>query len=280
VAAAASYLDAKSRSGGWTVRMEDIDTPRMQPGASDTILKALEDFGFAWDGPVLFQSSRTEAYRAAFEDLKNRNLVYPCGCTRREVADSTLDGGGEQRYPGTCRAGLRSGRAPRSWRVRTPSIPISFEDRVQGAREQNIEDYCGDFVILRADGVFAYQLAVVVDDRDQGITDVVRGADLLDSTPRQIYLQHQLGVPTPRYLHTPVAVNDQGQKLSKQTLAPAIDRTAAVSTLYDVLVFLGQQPPVEAKEENLEGIWKWALANWDANRIPKVGTAVAPRAST
>lgn len=256
--------------------MEDLDTPRVQPGAADAILQTLRDFDFEWDGPVLFQSSRTQEYREAFNDLRDRNLIYPCGCTRKEVADSVVGTSGDQRYSGVCRLGLQPGRSARSWRVRVPSTRVSFEDRIQGRQVQNIEEYCGDFVVLRADGLFAYQLAVVVDDRDQGVTDIVRGADLLHSTPRQIYLQQLLNAPVLRYLHTPVAVNASGQKLSKQTLAPAINQVTGAATLQDALMFLGQTPPIDLP---LRAIWDWAIANWNPSRVPRTQSAPAPAGS-
>jgi glutamyl-Q tRNA(Asp) synthetase len=231
--------------------MEDVDAPRVQPGAARDILETLERFGFEWDGEVLYQSARKYAYLEAFESLRNAGHVYPCGCSRKDVAE-------HQRYAGTCRSGL-DGKSPRAWRVRTSPEPISFIDRVQGLQTQDVEDYCGDFVVLRADGLFAYQLAVIVDDRDQGVTDVVRGADLLDSTARQIHLQRLLGAPTPRYLHTPIALNAAGQKLSKQTLAPAADPARAEETLLEVLSFLGQGPAVGS---SLSDIWRCAIANW------------------
>ena len=220
--------------GRWLVRMEDLDTPRVQPGAPADILSTLERFGFQWDGEVLYQTARKEAYRSALDDLRKIGVVYPCGCTRKEIADSNI--AGEEvglRYPGTCRMGLVRGRQARGWRIRVPSEPISFEDRLQGHQVQDLEAYCGDFVVLRSDGLFAYQLAVVVDDHYQGVTDIVRGADLLDSTPRQIYLQGLLGAPLPRYLHVPVALNAAGQKLSKQTMAPAINADAAGQTIVE-----------------------------------------------
>lgn len=259
VAATASYIDARAHGGQWLVRMEDIDTPRVQPGAADGILRTLEEFGFVWDGRVLYQSTRTEAYRAALDQLQAAGVAFPCGCSRKETPD---------RYPGTCRNGLAPGRSVRAWRVRAGCEPVAFEDRVQGPQAQNVEQYCGDVIILRADGLFAYQLAVVVDDRDQGVTDVVRGADLLDSTARQIHLQRLLGAPTPRYLHTPVVVNAQGQKLSKQTLAPAIEVSQAASLIASALRFLGQNPPrgIDA----IEDLWRWAIAHWQASAIPRL----------
>jgi glutamyl-Q tRNA(Asp) synthetase len=248
--------------------MEDVDISRVQPGAAGGILTTLERFGFEWDGDAMVQSSRTAAYRTAFEVLRNLGVVYGCGCTRKEIADSSMEAAAGPRYPGTCRGGLPPGRSARSWRVRVPSEVISFHDRLQGTQEQNLEEYAGDFIILRADGLFAYQLAVVVDDCEQGVTDVVRGADLLDSTPRQIYLQRLLGAPVPRYLHTPVVVNELGQKLSKQSLARAIDHSSPVDSLVGALTFLGQRPPKELFESDVRTVWSWASANWRPDLIP------------
>jgi glutamyl-Q tRNA(Asp) synthetase len=214
VAALGSYLDAKAHSGEWLVRIEDIDAPRTVPGAADDILRTLERFGLEWDGPVLYQSSRLEAYQAALEDLRRRDLVFPCGCSRKDVGD---------RYPGTCRDGIRGRVDMASWRFRVPDEIVSFEDRRLGPQHQNVYDYVGDFVLKRADGLFAYQLAVVVDDAYQGITDIVRGEDLLDSTARQLLLQRALGLTQPHYTHLPVVLNEAGQKLSKQTGATALD---------------------------------------------------------
>ena len=230
VAATASYLDARAHGGEWLVRMEDLDTPRNQPGAADSILADLEVFGFRWDGPVVYQSQRIEAYRDALDRLKAAGLAFPCGCSRKEI-----DG---DRYPGTCANGLPPGKVARAWRVRGE----------------------GDFVLLRADGIFAYQLAVVVDDAAQAITDVVRGADLLDSTPRQIFLQGLLGYPTPHYVHVPVVLAADGQKLSKQTGAAALDRSRAGDLLWDALEFLGRRPPAELRRAAVDEIWRWALA--------------------
>lgn len=240
VAALASYMEARAANGKWLVRMEDLDKPREQPGAADEILHALDRLGLHWDGPVLFQSARRERYRAVVEDLLRRGFVYPCACTRKELEDSALALDGARIYPGTCRHGLPEGRPVRALRLRTHDAPIGFEDRVQGRIEQRVEREVGDFVVRRADGVFAYQLAVVVDDLDQGVTDVVRGADLLDSTARQIHLQRLLGAPTPGYAHLPVAVNAAGEKLSKQTGARALDLSDPVRELARARRFLGQ----------------------------------------
>jgi glutamyl-Q tRNA(Asp) synthetase len=234
VAAVASWLDARAAGGQWRVRVEDLDRPRVQPGAADEILRTLAAFGLGWDGEVLYQSRREKLYRDALERLQP--VTYWCGCSRREIADSSLGlaADGAPIYPGTCRSGTPGGR--RALRVRV-SDTLAFEDRLQGDQAQMLERDIGDFVLYRADGLFAYQLAVVIDDADQGITDVVRGADLLDSTPRQIYLQRLLGIPTPRYLHVPVAVDTAGEKLSKQTGAPPIEPSMA--TLRRALRFLG-----------------------------------------
>ena len=273
VAAVGSYLDARSHGGQWLVRIEDIDTPRTIPGAADDILRTLERLGMSWDETVMVQSTRTDAYRAALENLRERGVLYPCACTRREIADSALHGIEGYVYPGTCRNGLPAGRAPRATRIRTASARIAFDDAIQGLVAQDLEHDIGDFVVWRADGLFAYQLAVVVDDAAQGITDIVRGADLLDSTPRQIYLQQVLGLPTPRYAHLPVAVNDQGEKLSKQTLARALDTQQPAREVTAALRFLGQALPDDVLKTavenptNLSAIWDWAIAHWDRARV-------------
>ena len=259
VAALASWLDARAAGGRWLVRIEDLDAPRSQPGAADEILRMLERFGLGWDGPVLFQSRRAAAYQAALATLKTH--TYWCGCTRREIADSALGiaADGAQIYPGTCRAGLAPGKAPRALRLRTSSEEISYLDRVQGRPRQVLERDIGDFVLLRADGQFAYQLAVVVDDAAQGVTDVVRGADLLDSTPRQIYLQRLLAYPTPRYLHVPAAVNSAGEKLSKQSGARPLEGARRSEALRRALSFLGQMETDDLAQ---------AVRNWNPALIP------------
>lgn len=253
VAALASYLEARAAKGKWLLRMEDLDAPREQPGAADEILRALERLGLEWDGPVLRQSTRLERYRAVLEDLRRRGFAYPCGCSRKELEDSALAIDGARIYPGTCRHGLAPGKSVRALRLRTHATPIAFLDRVQGEIEQRVEREVGDFVLQRADGIYAYQLAVVVDDLDQGVTDVVRGADLLDSTARQIHLQRILGAPQPRYAHVPVAVNAAGEKLSKQTGAAPLDLADPKRELARARGFLGQGG---------EG--------WDLARVPRV----------
>lgn len=265
VAAVGSYLDARHHHGKWLVRIEDLDTPRTVTGAADDILRTLEAYSLHWDEEVIYQSRRTAAYQAAFERL--RPHLYPCACSRKEIADSALQRGDELIYPGTCRNGLQPGKTARAWRVRVDDARIEFTDRLQGNIAQDLASEAGDFVVLRADGLFAYQLAVVVDDAAQGITDVVRGADLLYSTPRQIYLQRLLGLSTPAYMHLPVAVNAQGEKLSKQTLAQPVEMSNATTTLFDALVFLRQQPPTELRLCNIEEILAWAVTNWRADSL-------------
>jgi glutamyl-Q tRNA(Asp) synthetase len=269
VAAVGSYLEAKRRGGAWLVRMEDLDAPRAQPGAAEGILRTLDACGMGWDGKPLYQSRRREAYRAALAHLEAQGLVYVCGCSRREIADSGLGPDGTLIYPGTCRNGLAPGKTARATRVRVDDSVIEFEDALQGKIRQDLAAEVGDFVLLRADGLYAYQLAVVVDDAEQGITDVVRGADLLDSTPRQIYLQRLLGLPTPHYLHLPAAVNAAGEKLSKQTRAAPVDEQDPVPVLVQVMQFLGQAPPAQLRRAPLAEFWDWACAQWDAPRIPR-----------
>lgn len=266
VAALASWLDCRQAGGRWLLRMEDLDSARVRPGAADTILRQLEAFGLHWDGEVVFQSRRAALYEEAFRKL--RGHVYPCTCSRRELEDSALAIDGARVYPGTCRAGAAvNGRAP-AQRVRTGGEPVRFSDRLQGEQSQVLERDVGDFVLRRADGVFSYQLAVVVDDAAQGVTDVVRGADLLLSTARQIWLQRLLGVPTPRYLHVPVAVNAGGEKLSKQTRAPDARREDIPAALR----FLGLHPPADAAPAELLA---WALGAWGVERVPRAACAVA-----
>jgi len=253
VAAVASYLDARAHGGQWLVRMEDVDTPRCVPGVDADILRTLEAFGFEWNGSVLYQTARIQAYREALDRLRREGRAYPCSCSRKEIGNPV--------YPGTCRSGPVDLGKPLAWRVRVDPAVVLFEDRALGIQQQNLAEEVGDFVALRSDGLFAYQLAVVVDDAAQGVTDVVRGADLLDSTPRQIWLQKLLGFPVPRYLHVPVATNAAGEKLSKQTLAPPLNVADAGTQLRAALRFLGQDVPVEAGFNVREAL-AWASARW------------------
>jgi glutamyl-Q tRNA(Asp) synthetase len=274
VAAVASYLDARANNGRWLIRIEDIDEGRAVPGAAETILAQLDWLGMHSDGEIVWQSRRKALYQAARERLAEH--VYGCGCNRREIADSRLGVGpdGAAIYPGTCRHGLAPGREARSLRLRVPEAGedvIGFTDRFAGHQQQKLAIESGDFVLKRADGYWAYQLAVVVDDAEQGVTDIVRGADLLDSTPRQIYLQRLLGVPTPRYLHVPVMRNANGEKLSKQTGALAVqpgasgdNEAAAVAALLDAARFLGLHlaPAASSQSATLAAFWQQAVPAW------------------
>ncbi|HMM55155.1 MAG TPA: tRNA glutamyl-Q(34) synthetase GluQRS [Candidatus Desulfobacillus sp.] len=276
VAALGSCLDARAVGGEWLLRMEDVDAPRSQPGAAEAILRDLEALGFAWDGEVAYQSRRGERYQAALDRLIGDGAAFPCACSRREVADSALAQGGELRYPGTCRDGLPPGREARAWRLRVDPGTVCFDDLLQGRICQNVAEAVGDFVVRRGDGCFAYQLAVVVDDAEQCISHVVRGADLADSTPRQILLQRRLGLATPAYLHLPAAVNAAGEKLSKQTGARPIAGMRPQQALAAALGFLGQPLPQGLEEAGLDEIWRWAIAHWRREDIPRRRSAPAP----
>jgi glutamyl-Q tRNA(Asp) synthetase len=275
VAAVGSYLDAKHHHGKWLVRIEDLDAPRCVPGAADDILRTLEAFGLFSDEPVLYQSQRTAAYDEALHQLRVNGAAYPCCCTRKEITDSALNGIEGPVYPGTCRKGITAGREARSWRVRTNNESLEFGDNLQGRITQQLETEIGDFVVKRADGYFAYQLAVIVDDAYQGITDIVRGADLLDSTPRQIYLQRLLGLLVPNYMHLPVAVNGAGEKLSKQTLAAPVDESHPVRTLLRILGYLRQDPPAELATYDVRSVLDWAVDNWDIAKLRGIRTLPA-----
>ena len=270
VAALASYLDAKAHDGKWVVRIEDIDEPRCNPVFTAEILRTLLAFRLHWDGEIDVQTTRKDLYEAALHKLRSRGLTYACTCSRKEIADSALAGLEGPVYPGTCRT---AGHAEdgTAIRVRTTNRNIAFSDLVQGGIAQRIEQEIGDFVIKRRDGLFAYQLAVVVDDAEQGITHVVRGADLLDSTARQIHLQHLLGYPTPQYLHIPVAVNALDQKLSKQTLALAVSTSSETThgLLLAALRFLGQSTANVEKSLPAGEFLALAAQNWQRNSIPR-----------
>jgi glutamyl-Q tRNA(Asp) synthetase len=272
VAAVGSYLDARAHGGMWAVRIDDLDPPRVAPGAADSILRCLEQFGLHWDGEIIYQSKRAAAYQAALQQLQISGLVYGCSCSRKEIGEA-LSGG--TAYPGTCRHGIAPGRQVRAWRVRTGPTEIAFQDLLQGRITQNLEREVGDFVLYRADHVFAYHLACAVDDNAQGITHVVRGADLMDSTPRQIYLQRLLGLSTPDYLHLPVALNAAGEKLSKQTLAAAISAARAADVLADVLRFLQHPPPNELCAEGVPALLRWGIEQWKRKRLPVIAGARA-----
>lgn len=276
IAAMASYLDARSRGGQWLVRMEDLDPPREMPGAADSILHTLDRFGFEWDGPVWYQSRRSEVYQAELERLLADGLAFHCSCSRQEILQAARFGVEGPVYPGTCRQGLPPGKTPRAVRLRVADVEIGLEDRLQGRICQNLGRELGDFVIRRADGLFAYQLAVVIDDAAQGITDVVRGSDLLGSTPRQCWLQTQLGLPRPSYMHVPVAVNAAGEKLSKQTRAPGLEDADPVEMLWRAAAFLELSPPERLRTASLSSFWDWAMHHWQVDRLRGILKKPAP----
>ncbi|WP_250450922.1 tRNA glutamyl-Q(34) synthetase GluQRS [Caballeronia sp. ATUFL_M2_KS44] len=264
VSALASYLDARAHGGRWIVRIEDVDAPRTVAGAADDILATLAHFGMHSDEPPVWQSQRDDAYAKAFARLQAAGLIYPCGCTRREIADSLVHAHARHAtlaYPGTCRHGL-NGRPARAWRLRVPdgdAACIAFVDRWQGPQSQDLATEVGDFALKRADGLWAYQLAVVVDDADARITHIVRGADLLDSTARQIYLQRCLGVPTPSYLHVPVLNNEAGEKLSKQTGAAPLDLDSPLDVLVQAARHLGLDA---SPARTLDAFYALTTADW------------------
>ena len=259
LAAVASYAQARTQGGRWLLRIEDIDQPREPPGADKLILEALRTFGFEWDGTVNYQSRFTPRHQAMLEELLASGQAYPCSCSRRELADAPRGPLGVI-YPGTCRNGCVSDDV--AIRLRTHDDPIEFVDRLQGPFRQRLESESGDFVIKRRDGLIAYNLAVVVDDAAQQVTEIVRGIDLLDSTPRHIYLQQLLGFSTPDYAHIPIAVNQQGQKLSKLTGAQALETDKSESILFSALQALSQKPPQELAAAPLREQWDWLFANW------------------
>lgn len=268
--AVASYADARAHGGKWLIRMEDLDPPREMPGAASHILHTLEAFGFEWDGEVAYQSRRYALYEETLCRLKTAGLVYPCHCSRKDWQAGARRGAdgfvynGRYRHPGQ-RPALQ-GKQP-AWRIRVPDRIIGFSDGIVGGYAQNLARDIGDFVLLRADGYWAYQLAVVADDAEQGVTHIVRGQDLLVSTPRQIYLQQCLDVPTPQYAHLPLLTNAQGQKWSKQTLAPALDLNRREQLLRQVFRYLKlpEAPETDRPAELLD----WAVAHWDMDKVPK-----------
>ncbi len=258
IAALASFLQARKSQGRWLVRIEDIDPPRAVAGSANSILHTLILLGMRPDGSILYQSQRIEAYKAAIDRLLQQDQAYWCGCSRRDLPSSGI-------YPGTCANGLPPGKLPRSIRLRVRGTCIRFTDLIRGNIEEHLEQSVGDFVIQRADGLVAYQLAVVVDDAHQGITEVVRGADLLDSTARQIYLQQCLGFTTPKYAHHPVVTDQQGHKLSKRQGSDPVSDLPAADAINLALEFLGQSPPSAMK---LDALWSWAIKHWQLSSIP------------
>lgn len=269
LAALGSYLSVRSRDGRWLLRIEDLDQLRTIPGSEEEILRTLEACGLEWDGPLLRQSERFSAYEEALARLGAQGVLFPCGCSRKEIIASAPHVGEEGPvYPGTCRSGLPPGHAARALRLRVEGEVISFVDALYGPCRQDLARDVGDFILKRADGLFGYQLAVVVDDGTSGVTEVVRGADLLASTPRQIYLQRLLGLPTPAYLHLPLALGEDGEKLSKRHLRYALPREPS-RALYGALSFLGQGPPAELCGALPAELLAWAIANFRVAAIDR-----------
>jgi len=273
VAAVGGWLEARTRGGEWHVRIDDLDPPRVVPGAAEDILHCLEAFALVWDGAVIYQGERGAAYRAAFEALQRAGLVYPCGCSRKEIAERAAMGVDGPIYPGTCRNGMPPGASVRAWRMRTDGATVEFDDRVLGVQRRDLEHDAGDFVLLRADGVWSFHLASAVDDAQMQITDIVRGADLLDSSARQIHVLRALGHPIPTFAHLPVALDAHGEKLSKQTHAPAVDGARAGETLHLALRFLGQDVPDTLRNAAALEVLAWAQVHWDLRRVGKTSRA-------
>lgn len=269
VAAMASFLQAKVNNGVWLVRMEDLDPPREVKGAAGRILSTLDKLGMHWDEEVMFQSRRFRLYQDIIDELLNDRLAYFCQCTRKTLASNAPINALGAIYPGTCREKHLPANHRFAVRLRTDNTPIIFRDHIQGLQISHLEKDGGDFVLRRADGYFAYQLAVVADDAEQGITEIVRGADLLELTARQLYLQQLRRYTTPHYAHVPIATNAQHEKLSKQTGATPIDMRYPAFELVAAAQFLGQTPPPGLEHAGINTFWQWALGTWDLSKVPK-----------
>ncbi len=269
VAAMGSYLQAKSQNGEWLLRIDDIDPPREQKGATDNILRTLEGFGFEWDRSVLYQSNQLTRYQEALQYLLEQKLAYPCSCSRKSILEKTGQTKGETVYPGFCRNGPLENLSEYSIRIRCNNEFIQFDDAILGPQSFDLEKMNGDFILQRRDGYFSYHLASGIDDAEQGITEVVRGADLLNCSPSQIYVQQTLNLTSPQYCHLPIVLNETGQKLSKQSHAKPIEIKESVDLLYKSLKFLGQMPSIELMNTNNEEIWNWAINHWQPERVSK-----------
>lgn len=270
IAAVGSYLQARAHNGEWWIRIENIDPPREAKGATDSILHSLEAHGMEWDANVQYQHDRLDRYSEVLDELQLTGRLYACTCSRRQIAEKVDQADGALIYPGTCRDKNRQPDESHALRVDTRNAVIIFEDKIQGVQHFQLQQQSGDYVLRRADGLFSYQLAVAIDDVEQGMTEVVRGCDLLDSTARQVYLHQLLNMTSPAYAHLPVAVDPEtGRKLSKQTFARALDNNSAIDNIWNVLVFLGQTPPVELRKADLDSVWQWAISNWRVSNVPQ-----------
>jgi glutamyl-Q tRNA(Asp) synthetase len=269
IAAIGSYCDARANNGSWHVRIDDIDKPRVAAGATGDILRTLIAFGLEWDGKPVYQSHNADSYHAALHLLRSRTRVFACACSRKEINEAADSGMPGSLYPGTCRDGLRGARRARSLRLQVDDdTKTEFIDLLQGSVAQRLATEVGDFVVYRSDGIFSYHLACAVDDAQQGVTHVVRGADLIESTPRQIHLQRLLGLPTPLYLHLPVATNGQGRKISKQNGAAAVDDSRPGEVIRSVLSLLGQNPPSDLSQAPARAAIEWAVHHWRRDNLP------------
>ena len=267
--ALASYLDARAQGGVWLLRIDDLDTPRNVPGAIDAILRCLDGFGLYWDGEVYYQSQHLDCYQTVLSQLQQAGWIYACRCSRKTLVHETV-------YPGFCRTAGFPFDDVCAWRLKTQDLTIEFDDALQGKVGQNLARDQGDFIVRRRDGIIAYQFAVIVDDHRQAVNHIVRGVDLLDSTPKQIYQQRVLGYPQPSYLHLPVIIDAQGHKLSKQTLAAPVDNAHPEKTLFLLLQLLRQSPPDSLRQEHIETQLDWAIAHWQPLALEKVRTLQTP----
>jgi len=263
LAAVASFLNSRAKKGRWLVRIDDLDPPREIAGASDDLLHTLEKYGLHWDDEVVYQSRRHKLYDEALKQLNNKDLLYRCSCSRKEIAKR-----GEKFYQGQCRQGYKAESAHYSLRIKTPDRSVSWVDLIQGHQTYNLFDSNGDFIVQRSDSLFAYHLAVVVDDAEQQVTEIIRGADLLTSTPAQLYLQQSLGISPPQYGHIPVAVNADGDKLCKQTGAEPISLKNPEKMLVKALSDLGQVPPADLEASSVDDVLGWGIDNWDLKSVP------------
>jgi glutamyl-Q tRNA(Asp) synthetase len=268
--AAASFLDARANGGSWLVRVEDLDGPRVVPGSADGILRTLSRFGFEWDGGVVRQSGRGDLYEAALDILRAHGLTFQCSCSRLQLAE-------DERYPGHCRKGPLKPGTPCATRVRVDQAVIQFTDRIQGTFRQDVAAAVGDMLVRRRDQLFAYVLAVVVDDAAQGVTHVVRGADLLDNTPRQIHLQQLLGLKTPDYAHVPLLMEPDGKKLAKSSRSVQLDSSMPLPLIVKIFDLLNLSPPPELGLATIPEAWGWATTKWNIDRPPKRLTSLLAR---
>ncbi len=258
--ALASYLQSRAHHGAWLLRIDDLDMERVVPGAADRILRTLERFGLFWDGQVTYQSLNIEAYQQAIDTLREKGLLFACTCSRKTLVDF-------RRYPGICTGQSRSRQEPHALRLLSGNRVVTVHDRLQGDYRQDFSAEVGDFIVRRRDGVHAYHLATVVDDAAAGVTEVLRGVDLLESTPRQMLLQSALDLPTPDYLHVPVLIDSTGTKLSKQTGAKAVDDTRPAAILYVLLGLLGHPPPLELQHAPVSALLEWAISAWHTKNL-------------